>query len=125
MRDPVEELLWTRLILAGGLQERSKGVLRTQLLGLQSPTPTFLGTRAQSRGWHRWGVGGGKRREDPASLALSGLGATVSRVYTGLGPGGSWACSGVLLGQPQFTSLPDPDAGNCSSRPGNVSVSWE
>lgn len=44
-----------------------------------------------------------------------------SRVCTGPGLGGSWVGPGVWLGQPQFTSLTDPAAGKCGSRPGNVS----
>lgn len=43
VRNPVEELLWTRLVLAGSLRERGKEVLRPQLLGLQPVTPAFLG----------------------------------------------------------------------------------
>lgn len=46
----VEELLWARLVLAGSLRDGGKEGLRTQLPGLQTPTPAFLGDLGSEEG---------------------------------------------------------------------------
>lgn len=47
--DPVEELLWTRLVLARSLRDGGEEALEPRLLGLQPQSP--WGTWARQRGW--------------------------------------------------------------------------
>lgn len=118
--NPVEELLWTRLILAGSLWGRGQEVLRAKALGPPASNSNLPRDRVLRGNDGQLGMW--KGRQDPAYFTLSGFGATGKRICTGLGPGSRWACSALLPAQPQFTSLIDPSAGNCCSRPGNVSI---
>lgn len=85
MGNPVEELLWTRLILAGSLRGRGQEVLRAKALGppaSNSNLPRDHVLRGNDGQLGLW-----KGRQDPVYFALSGFGATVKRICAELDPG--------------------------------------
>lgn len=120
MGNPVEELLWTRLVLAGSLRAGGEATLRTGTLGPPASNSNLPGDPGLRGGTGRVGGRGGRILHLPF-LVIEQQRTDFARGLALGADGPALGCCWISLSLP----LSDPGTGNCGSRPGNVSVCSE